>query len=124
MKNQDSVDELARRFEKCQSVMTALGDQSRQYLLLTMMKMNKCDGVRALEVVEQCNLSRPAVSHHLQILKEAGILKTRKDGTKVYYYFDRNMESLRELIQTLELARDITRQIADPVEDKTTASQS
>lgn len=118
MSLQEDIETLAEKFEKSQKVMTALGDESRQYLLLTMMKMGKCDGVRALEVVDKCNLSRPAVSHHLQILKDAGILKSRKEGTKIYYYFDRNMDSLKELIDALQLAVDITQQISDPAESE------
>lgn len=121
MQNIGSIETLAQKFQDSEKVMTALGDESRQYLLLTMMKMGKCDGVRALEVVENCNLSRPAVSHHLQILKDAGILKARKEGTKIYYYFDRNMESLQGLISALELAVEITRQISDPAVSESAA---
>lgn len=120
----DEIEELAEKFEQSQKIMTALGDESRQYLLLTMMKMGRCDGVRALEVVEQCNLSRPAVSHHLQILKDAGILKSRKEGTKIYYYFNRDMESFKDLIDTLQLAVNITRQISDPVEQESLPNQT
>lgn len=114
MTQQSKVQELANKFERNQKVLTALGDESRQYLLVTMMKMGKCDGVRALEVVEHCNLSRPAVSHHLQILKEAGILKSRKEGTKIYYYFDRDMEALKSLVSALQLAIEITGEISEP----------
>ena len=49
--------------------------------------MEQCNGVRVGTITEKTHLSRPAVSHHIQILKEAGILKVRKEGTKNYYYF-------------------------------------
>ena len=32
------------------------------------------------------SLSRPAISHHLKILKEAGIVDIRQEGTANYYY--------------------------------------
>lgn len=38
------------------------------------------------EITEKTHLSRPAVSHHLQILKEAGIINMYREGTKNYYY--------------------------------------
>lgn len=39
--------------------------------ILEMMKMGDCRGVRVNEITQKTHLSRPAVSHHLQILKEA-----------------------------------------------------
>lgn len=37
---------------------------------------------------KKTHLSRPAVSHHLKILKEAEIVNLRREGTKNYYYLD------------------------------------
>ena len=34
-------------------------------------------------------LSRPAVSHHLKILREAGVLKKEKVGKEVYFWIDK-----------------------------------
>lgn len=48
----------------------------------------ECSGSRVVDIAAQTNLSRPAVSHHMQILKNAGIVKMRKEGTFVYYYLD------------------------------------
>lgn len=53
-----------------------------------MMQMDECNGVRVGAITEMTNLSRPAVSHHLSILKDAGLVKLRREGTKNYYYFD------------------------------------
>ena len=36
------------------------------------------------EITKQTHLSRPAVSHHLRILREAGIILMRKEGTKTF----------------------------------------
>ena len=46
--------------------------------MVEMMQMNSCRGVRVGEITKRTHLSRPAVSHHLQILREAGILGVRK----------------------------------------------
>ena len=61
--------ELAAEFESCRKILLALGDENRQHLILEMMKMGQCGGVRVGAVTEKTHLSRPAVSHHIQILK-------------------------------------------------------
>lgn len=61
------------------------------------------------------DLSRPAVSHHLQILKDAGLINVRKEGTMNYYYFDSNMKSMKKLIAALQAAVDVASQIPDSV---------
>ena len=107
MHTKAEIDKLASDFEKCRKVLLALGDENRQHMILEMMQMNKCNGVRVNEITEKTHLSRPAVSHHLQILKDAGILKMRREGTKNYYYFDPGMKSFRHLIEVLQSAIDI-----------------
>lgn len=74
---------------------------------MEMLRMGRCSGLRVCEITEKTNLSRPAVSHHLQILKNADIVKVRKEGTKNYYYFDPEMESFEKLISTLLPAKEI-----------------
>ena len=47
----------------------AVGDENRLHLMIEMMQMGNCSGVRVGDITEKTHLSRPAVSHHLQILK-------------------------------------------------------
>ena len=82
MEYKEEIDRLAKEFESCQKILLALGDENRQHLILEMIQMEQCNGVRVGTITEKTHLSRPAVSHHIQILKEAGILKVRKEGTK------------------------------------------
>ncbi len=107
------IKKLSEEFAACHKVLTALGDENRQHLILSMMKMGKCDGVRVVDVAKQSSLSRPAVSHHLQIMKDAGLLKTRKEGTKIYYYFDPDMKAVSTLVDALSLAVKITKALPD-----------
>src|SRR5262245_50072524 len=32
-----------------------------------------------------CNLSRPTVSHHLRVLREAGVIESERSGNQIYY---------------------------------------
>ena len=107
------IDKLASEFEQCQKILVALGDENRQHMILEMMKMGNCSGVRVNEITEKTHLSRPAVSHHLQILKDAGILKMRREATKNYYYFDPDMKSFELLIGVLQKAISITTELPD-----------
>lgn len=106
-KHRDEINKLSKEFEACQKVLLALGDENRQHLILEMMRMEKCGGVRVGSITERTHLSRPAVSHHLQILKDAGILKVRKEGTMNYYYFDADMQAMNGLIEMLCHAKNI-----------------
>lgn len=107
MEMQQKITALADSFSDCSCILAAMGDEPRQHLILEMLRMGRCSGLRVCEITEKTNLSRPAVSHHLQILKNAGIVKVRKEGTKNYYYFDPEMESFEKLISTLLLAKEI-----------------
>lgn len=107
------IEKLASDFESCQKILCAIGDENRQHIILEMMKMGKCSGVRVGDITEKTHLSRPAVSHHLQILKGAGILKVRKEGTRNFYYFDPDMDSFEKLIGVLQKAIEIALTLPD-----------
>lgn len=104
---------LAEEFESCRKILLALGDENRQHLILEMMKMRQCGGVRVGAITEKTHLSRPAVSHHLQIPKEVGLLKMRREGTKNYYYFDTDSEAMERLLHLLAHAKEITANLPD-----------
>lgn len=107
------IEQLALDITECQKILIALGDESRQHIILEMLKMKNCSGARVGEITERTCLSRPTVSHHLQILKDAGIVKIRKEGTMNFYYFDADMKSFGKLIQMLTNAKDIMIQLPD-----------
>lgn len=113
MKQQEEILALTNEFEACRKILTALGDETRQHLILEMMKIGDCSGVRVGVITEKTNLSRPAVSHHLQIMRDAGIVKVRKEATKNYYYFDPDMEAFEKLSHMLGHAMEITKMLPD-----------
>ncbi|MBR4145469.1 MAG: winged helix-turn-helix transcriptional regulator [Lachnospiraceae bacterium] len=93
---------LVSDFRNSRNVLIALGDENRLHLLYQMMTTEKPMGIRVGEITKRTNLSRPAVSHHLKILKDAGIVNVRKEGTMNYYYLDPDMKSFRALISVLK----------------------
>ena len=100
------VKKMQRLFTESLPLFNALGDPIRQQLLLLMM-----EGCRksVAELASYTSLSRPTVSHHLKILKEAHILTETKEGRKTYYYpqMGKYFEPTKELVDTVA---DITNQ--------------
>lgn len=109
----EEIRELAKEFESSRNILLALGDENRQHMILEMMRMDHCGGVRVGTITEKTNLSRPAVSHHIRVLKDAGILKMRREGTKNYYYFDTDLDALNNLLQMLEHVKQIMEALPD-----------
>ncbi|MGD0643971.1 MAG: metalloregulator ArsR/SmtB family transcription factor [Candidatus Bathyarchaeia archaeon] len=62
-------------------VFHALSDPIRLEILSFLRDGEKC----VCEIVPHLNLIQPLVSRHLKILKDAGIVRCRKDGTKRMY---------------------------------------
>lgn len=108
-----NIQKLAEEFKDCQKILLALGDENRQHLILEMMQMGDCGGVRVGAITQRTNLSRPAVSHHLGILKDAGLIKVRREGTKNYYYFDADNQAMAQLLQMLTDAKKIMEALPD-----------
>lgn len=109
----EEIAELSDEIKSTRKILTALGDEMRQHLILVMLQSGECSGMRVNDIAERTSLSRPAVSHHLQILKDAGIVKMRREGTKNYYYFDADMEAFDRLIGMLDHAKAIMQALPD-----------
>lgn len=107
------IQALAEEFSACRKLLLALGDANRQHLILEMMQSGSCGGVRVGTITERTHLSRPAVSHHLQILKDAGLVKMRREGTKNYYYFDADTRAMDSLLHMLTHAKQIMQRLPD-----------
>jgi DNA-binding transcriptional ArsR family regulator len=73
----------------------ALGDPTRRSVLEQLR-----NGPRAVgEIAEQLPVSRPAVSQHLRVLKEAGLVTERQNGTRRLYRVDpEGLAGLREYL--------------------------
>ena len=65
------MSELGQEFAMCRDAFIALGDESRQ--LIFMQLLQNYGGMRVGELTNTVGLSRPTVSHHLKILKDAGL---------------------------------------------------
>jgi len=92
-------------FRNCMPIFIALGDEVRLAIIeglacislyddlgndvtdiRTSLSIKPSQGMNVKEITEMTRLSRPAISHHLKILKEAGLVNVRQEGTANYYY--------------------------------------
>jgi DNA-binding transcriptional ArsR family regulator len=64
-----------------QSILTALGDPTRQAILDLLLEGPQPVG----ELAALLPVSRPAVSQHLKVLKEVGLVVDRQEGTRRVY---------------------------------------
>ena len=58
-----------------------LGDQTRVKILFTLIKDEMC----VCDIVELLEMSQSAISHQLRVLKQARLVKYRREGKTVYY---------------------------------------
>jgi DNA-binding transcriptional ArsR family regulator len=63
-------------------LLTALADPVRLSLVR---QMAAGDGTCACDFTECCNVSQPTISHHLKVLREAGVVTSERRGTNIIY---------------------------------------
>ena len=73
----DIIIDLAELFK-------VFGDFTRCKILLSISKEEKC----VIDIAEEINMTKSAVSHQLRILRQSHLVKGRKQGKEVYYSLD------------------------------------
>ena len=80
----DKQIELIRAgFIQNRKLLIAIGNETRQTIITVL--MGNCTGLRVGEITARTHLSRPAVSHHMRILLDCGLVSVDKQGTMNYY---------------------------------------
>ena len=84
----------------------AIADDTRQQI----MGLCCCCELSVNEIVEQTNVSQPTVSHHLAILREAGLVNVRHEGKQTYYTLnqDRLASCCGQLLQVFAPESEVT----------------
>lgn len=94
-------------FVDCRPALSALGDRTRQLMIKYLIEHCGEGGVRVGELQKATGISRTALSHHLRILKDSGIIAMRRAGTKNYYSLDPRSSSLRLVVKFWEKAEEM-----------------
>lgn len=96
---------LKTSFRECIPLFIALGDSTRLTIIQQLYEVEdrrsseteqkggrsvsekrRAPGLNVKEITEKTSLSRPAVSHHLKILKDSGLIAVEKRGVCNYYH--------------------------------------
>jgi DNA-binding transcriptional ArsR family regulator len=91
------MDEL----KKLQLIFQTLSDYNRLGMIRFICEKERSVG----EIVKESKLSQPLVSHHLRVLKESGILETKRNGPFIFYYI-RDKKILDAINLVLEIFKD------------------
>ena len=81
--------------------LTALGDPTRQQIMLLLSR----ERLNVGQLAERFHLTRPAISHQIKVLLQAGLLVQERDGRERVYRVDaarsrRFVDRLRSFIST------------------------
>ncbi len=72
---------IGGNFDTVAGIFQLLDDGSRVRIFWLLCHCEEC----VLNISEITGLTSPAASHHLRLLKEAGLIESRRDGKEVYY---------------------------------------
>jgi ArsR family transcriptional regulator, arsenate/arsenite/antimonite-responsive transcriptional repressor len=82
------------------NALKAIADPTRLKILQILKQKGLCSigkavGLCACDIEEQIRLSQPTISHHMAVLKKAGLIHAEKHG--LWMWYRRNEDSLQEL---------------------------
>ncbi|WP_138494342.1 ArsR/SmtB family transcription factor [Paenibacillus pinistramenti] len=96
------TEHVLQQFKDCIPLLEVLTDVNRQAIII-LLAQNK-SGLNVNTIAGHMNLSRPAVSHHLKVLKQSGYIKAEKKGVENYYVLTirKPLDQLKSLIASVE----------------------
>jgi len=86
------------------TALKAVADPTRLKVLRLLKQKGRCSigkpvGMCASDLEEHIKLTQPTISHHMAILKKAGLVKAEKNG--LWMWYRRNEKSLKQLAQAV-----------------------
>ena len=85
-------------------VFKALSDENRIRILKQLRNGERC----GCELLEELQITQPTLSHHMKILCDCDIVKSRREGKWMYYTVDCDgIRTVRMLMQSLLLPENI-----------------
>jgi ArsR family transcriptional regulator len=85
-------------------MLRAIADPTRRRILSALKQKGACSigkgvGLCACDIEEHVRLTQPTISHHMSVLKKAGLVEAKKEGQWMWYR--RNESAVRELARNL-----------------------
>lgn len=84
--------------EQLAATFSCLSDPTR-LRLYDLVRRAGATGICSCDLTEPLDRSQPTVSHHLKVLREAGLVESRRDGTWIWYSaVERKLEPVRNFL--------------------------
>ncbi|MFJ3798251.1 ArsR/SmtB family transcription factor [Streptomyces sp. NPDC090088] len=100
--DEDQAADLAKAFK-------ALGDPVRLRLLSMIASRGEGGEICVCELTPAFDLSQPTISHHLKLLRQAGLIDCERRGTWVYYWaLPKTLDRLATFLTTTTTAKTTT----------------
>ncbi len=96
----DSAEREARRRERAERAankLKVLSDPTRVAILYELLKARDHNPATVTELASQFGLSQPTVSVHVKLLREAGLVRSERDGNQVLYHAEE--ETIRAYVE-------------------------
>ncbi|MDB5055846.1 MAG: Transcriptional regulator, ArsR family [Bacilli bacterium] len=94
---------ILEKFTQSTSVLQALGDFNRQEIISHLIEMTS---LNVTQITERMKISRPAISHHLKILRQANLVDCVRNGKERFYSLspkiNESLKILKDLIEAVE----------------------
>ncbi len=86
------------------TLLKALGDENRQMIILMLGREGE---MCVTAIAAHFQISRPSISHHLKVLRDAKIVVNKKVGKEIFYslnarYIERSINNMLKLIVTIK----------------------
>ncbi len=101
MNKKQEHQDIVGLFQQAVPLFTALGDEQRQQIVMQLLQSYE---LSVNQIASGTPLSRPAISHHLKVLRDAGLVAVRREGTQRFYRIDELAEKYLDLLDELTAA--------------------
>ncbi|WP_125573775.1 ArsR/SmtB family transcription factor [Levilactobacillus huananensis] len=103
-----NLTKLKHEFANASEFLVALGDQKRQAIIIALLDQKVVHrGLQVTDLMGVTGLSRPAVSHHLKLLREVKLVDYRPEGTKNFYYLTHQTKQIDQLKTLLDHVMEV-----------------
>ena len=98
--------QILENFSQSTLILQALGDVNRQQIIALLIELRS---LNVTQITERMLISRPAISHHLKILRQAHLIDCVHKGKERFYCLSPNIKDalqvLKKLIEAVETQR-------------------
>jgi ArsR family transcriptional regulator len=98
-----TLGDVLTSFRNCSPVFDALGDRFRQDIIMLLAQNER---LNVKQIAERIALSRPAISHHLKVLRQAGLIGLERVSRENFYSLtlDSALANIRRLVEQAEVS--------------------